>query len=82
MTEGRAVSVTDADGELTTQEAAVLNVFRLHPTQPSKEGKIPSHKVGVGTHYRVCRQDVLAYKFKRREEAECMAQDSFLEERF
>lgn len=69
LAEGRAVSIADADEELTTREAAdLLNVSRPHFTQLLKEGKIPSHK--VGTHHRVYRRDVLAYKSKRREEAE------------
>jgi len=69
LAEGLAVSVADADEELTTREAAdLLNVSRPHLTQLLKEGKIPSHK--VGSHYRVYRRDVLAYKSRRREESE------------
>lgn len=69
LAEGRAVSVSDADEELTTREAAeLLNVSRPHLTQLLKEGEIPSHK--VGSHYRVYRRDVLAYKARRQEQAE------------
>ncbi len=69
LAEGRAVSVSDADEELTTREAAeLLNVSRPHLTQLLKEGEIPSHK--VGSHHRVYRRDVLAYKARRQEESE------------
>lgn len=69
LAEGRAVSVSDADEELTTWEAAELpNVSRPHLTQLLKEGEIPSHK--VGSHHRVYRRDVLAYKARRHEQAE------------
>lgn len=69
LAEGRAVSVADADEELTTREAAdLLNVSRPHLTQLLKEGEIPSHK--VGSHFRVYRRDVLAYKAKRQERSE------------
>jgi excisionase family DNA binding protein len=69
LAEGQAVSVADADEELTTREAAdLLNVSRPHFTQLLKKGDIPSHK--VGSHYRVYRRDVLAYKAKRRERSE------------
>ena len=69
LAEGRAVSVADADEELTTREAAeLLNVSRPHLTRLLKEGEIPSHK--VGSHYRVYRRDLLAYKAKRQEQSE------------
>jgi len=69
LAEGRAVSVSDADEELTTREAAeLLNVSRPHLTTLLKEGEILSHK--VGSHYRVYRRDVLAYKARRREQSE------------
>lgn len=69
LAEGQAVSVADADEELTTREAAdLLNVSRPHLTQLLKEGEIPSHM--VGSHYRVYRRDVLAYKAKRQERSE------------
>lgn len=66
---GRVVFVSDADEELTIREAAkLLNVSRPHLTHLLKEGEIPSHK--VGSHYRVYRRDVLAYKARRREQSE------------
>jgi excisionase family DNA binding protein len=69
LAEGRAVSVSDADEELTTREAAeLLNVSRPHLTKLLKEGEIPSHK--VGSHYRVYRRDVLAYKARHQEQSE------------
>lgn len=69
LAEGRAVSVSDADEELTTREAAeLLNVSRPHLTRLLKEGEILSHK--VGSHHRVYRRDVLAYKVRRQEESE------------
>jgi len=69
LAEGRAVSIADADEELTTQEAAeLLNVSRPHLVRLLKEEEIPSHK--VGSHHRVCRRDVLAYKAKRRRQSE------------
>jgi excisionase family DNA binding protein len=69
LAEGRAVSVADADEELTTREAAdLLNVSRPHLTRLLKEGEIPSHK--VGSHFRVYRRDVLAYKAERQERSE------------
>jgi len=69
LAEGRAVSIAGAEEELTTREAAdLLNVSRPHLTKLLKEGEIPSHK--VGSHHRVYRRDVLAYRAERREEAE------------
>jgi excisionase family DNA binding protein len=74
LAEGRVVSVSEADEELTTREAAeLLNVSRPHLTQLLKEGEIPSHK--VGSHHRVYRRDVLAYKAKRREQSEEAVQE-------
>ena len=74
LAEGRAVSVSDAGEELTTREAAeLLNVSRPHLTQLLKEGEIPSHK--VGSHHRVYRRDVLAYKARRQEESEKAMQE-------
>ena len=69
LAEGRTVSIAGAEEELTTREAAdLLNVSRPHLTKLLKEGEIPSHK--VGSHHRVYRRDVLAYRAERREEAE------------
>ena len=69
LAEGRTVSIADADEELTTREAAeLLNVSRPHLTDLLKEEEIPSHK--VGSHHRVYRRDVLAYKARRRRQSE------------
>jgi excisionase family DNA binding protein len=69
LAQGRSVSVADAGEELTTREAAeLLNVSRPHLTKLLKEGEIPSHK--VGSHHRVYRRDVLAYKARRQEQSE------------
>jgi excisionase family DNA binding protein len=69
LAEGRAVSIAGAEEELTTREAAeLLNVSRPHLTKLLKEGEIPSHK--VGSHHRVYRRDVLAYRARRRKESE------------
>lgn len=69
LAEGRAVSVSDADEELTTREAAeLLNVSHPHLTRLLKEGEIPSYK--VGSHHRVYRRDVLAHKARRQKESE------------
>lgn len=69
LSDGRSITVADADEELTTREAAeLLNVSRPHLTKLLKQDEIPSHK--VGSHHRVRRRDVLAYKAKRRARSE------------
>jgi excisionase family DNA binding protein len=69
LAEGRAVSIAGADEELTTREAAdLLGVSRPYLVGLLKDGEIPSHK--VGSHHRVYRRDVLAYKARRREKSE------------
>jgi len=69
LAEGRPVSIAEADEELTTREAAeLLNVSRPHLVKLLKEGEIPSHK--VGSHHRIRRRDVLAYRAKQRKRSE------------
>lgn len=69
VAQGRSVSIGTGDDELTTSEAAaLLNVSRPYLVKLLEEGAIPFHK--VGTHRRVYRNDVLAYKARQREDAE------------
>ena len=61
MAEGKAVSVTPIKVEMTTQEAAdALYVSRPYLINLLEKGQIPSRK--VGTHRRILREDVAAYK--------------------
>lgn len=66
---GREVSVGAQGEELTTTQAAeLLNVSRPHLVKLLEDGEIPFHK--AGSHRRVYRRDVLAYKQDQRREAE------------
>jgi excisionase family DNA binding protein len=76
---GKAVSLTSAAQEMTTQQAAnFLGVSRQFLVRLLDEGKIPFHR--AGTHRRVYFQDLISFRKerdRRRHEAiEQMARDA------
>lgn len=73
LADGRAVHVSRVDEEVTTSEAAeLLNVSRPYLVRLLDEGAIPHRK--VGTHRRVRRADVVAYRERQYREAEASLQ--------
>jgi excisionase family DNA binding protein len=64
LADGKAVSLTSAARELTTQEAAgFLGVSRQFLVRLLDEGKIAFHR--VGTHRRVYLQDLISFRKER-----------------
>lgn len=66
VAEGKGVTVSSIDEELSPQDAAqLLNVSRPYAAKLFDEGAIPSRK--VGTHRRALASDVLAYKEREKQ---------------
>jgi excisionase family DNA binding protein len=64
LADGKAVSLTPAAQEMTTQEAArFLGVSRQFLVRLLDEGKIAFHR--VGTHRRVALQDLISFRKAR-----------------
>lgn len=64
MAHGQTMTLAAHGKDLTTQEAAdLLHVSRPHLVKLLDRGTIPHHK--VGTHRRVCIEDVLDYRERR-----------------
>jgi excisionase family DNA binding protein len=64
LADGKAVSLTSAAQEMTTQEAAsFLGVSRQFLVRLLDEGKIPFHR--TGTHRRVYFQDLISFRKER-----------------
>ena len=74
VADGHAVHVVSATEEMTTSEAAdVLNVSRPFFVKLLEQGAFPFRL--VGTHRRVRRADILAYKRQMYREAEAALQE-------
>lgn len=64
LADGKAVSLTSAAQEMTSQQAAnFLGVSRQFLVRLLDEGKIPFHR--AGTHRRVYLQDLIAFRKER-----------------
>lgn len=64
MVSGKVISIAFQDQQMTTQQAAdFLNVSRPHLIKLLEQGEIPFIK--VGTHRRVCFEDLVNYKQQR-----------------
>ncbi|MEM7073195.1 MAG: helix-turn-helix domain-containing protein [Pseudomonadota bacterium] len=79
MKQGRNISITNGDTELTTAQAAnVLRVSRPFLIKLLEKGEIPYHK--VGTHRRIRVNDVMIYKVKMIKERNAILDQLAVEE--
>ena len=81
MATGIGIVLTPIHSELTTKQAAdILHVSRPYLIKLLDAGDIPYHK--VGTHRRIRREDVMAYKRSNPiEEREAVSRSSWLQNR-